>query len=64
MIAKKLKKGKEPKKSKAHPEPPADPSLLCVPGKKSHVQRLEKSSQDFKASDETDAQVSFLLNSI
>jgi hypothetical protein len=30
-----------------------------VPGKKSHVQRLEKSQQDFKPSEETDAQVSF-----
>jgi hypothetical protein len=57
-----LRKGKEPKKHKAHPEPPADPSLLCVPGKKGHVHRLEKSSQDFKANDETDAQVRFLLN--
>ena len=61
VIAQKLKKtNKESKKNKAHhkhPEPP-DPTLLCVPGKKSHVQRLEKSHQDFKPSAVTDAQVS------
>ena len=61
VIAQKLKKGKEPKKQKSshqqHQQDLPDPSLLCVPGKKSHVQRLEKSSQDFKPSDESDAQV-------
>jgi hypothetical protein len=40
-----------------HQQDLPDLSLLCVPGKKSHIQRLEKSSQDFKPSDDTDAQV-------
>lgn len=62
VIAQKLKKGKDPKKHKSslhqqHQQDLPDLSLLCVPGKKSHIQRLEKSSQDFKPSDDTDAQV-------
>ena len=59
VIAQKLKKKKDLKKQKprsSQPDPP-DPTLLCVPGKKGHVQRLEKSHQDFKPSEDTDAQV-------
>ena len=61
VIAQKLKKKKDSKKAKPRsqqPDPP-DPTLLCVPGKKAHGQRLEKSQQDFKPSEDTDAQVRF-----
>ena len=60
VIAKKLAKPKKHKSSHHNQHEQTDPSLLCVPGKKSsQVHRLEKSSQDFKPSEDTDAQVIF-----